>query len=332
MERYVDMVSPITGGRVKEVIKKETHQFRGFAFEVNSAYYVCEDTGELFTESSQDILLFNELYSQYRLKTGIPFPEEIREIRERYGLNMTQMTKILGFGANQYARYEDGQVPSESNGKMLRSIESKEIMLNYLEMSRGEFSEDEYGRIRTKVLAAEPVSRNELEQQIFYGDTRRSILNGFSRFDCGKLKKMVAFFVAGEGEVFPTKLNKEMFYADFLHYRKYGRSISGLQYQALQFGPVPYHFATIYDNVEDINREYVFSHDHECLKLTCDNAGMSGFSEEELGILKTVLEKIRPMSTSKIVEESHKESAWQKYQADRSFIPYSEAYFLNLFN
>ncbi len=41
---------------------------------------------------------------------------------------------------------------------------------------------------------------------------------------------MVRYIVNKHGDVFPTKLNKLMFYADFYHYRKTGLSISGLQY------------------------------------------------------------------------------------------------------
>jgi len=81
MEKYVDMVSPFTGGKVKEVSTVEEHDFRKEIYSVHVYYYVCEDTGEKFTTTEQDELLFNDLYSQYRVKYGIPFPEEIKEIR-----------------------------------------------------------------------------------------------------------------------------------------------------------------------------------------------------------------------------------------------------------
>lgn len=36
-----------------------------------------------------------------------------------------------------------------------------------------------------------------------------------------------------------TKLNKLLYYADFLHYRRFGRSITGDKYTRMQYGPVP---------------------------------------------------------------------------------------------
>ena len=77
MEKFVDLKSPFTGGRVKEVSTVEEHEFRKETFSVHVRYYVCEDTSEKFTTSEQDELLFNELYSQYRVNHGIPFPEGV---------------------------------------------------------------------------------------------------------------------------------------------------------------------------------------------------------------------------------------------------------------
>ena len=45
MEKYVDLKSPFTGGKVKEVSTVEEHEFRKEKFTVHVRYYVCEDTG-----------------------------------------------------------------------------------------------------------------------------------------------------------------------------------------------------------------------------------------------------------------------------------------------
>lgn len=78
MEESVDIKSPLTGGRVKEVCTMEEVEFRGVNFRVHIRYYVCEDTGEQFTTTEQDTLQFDDLYSQYRIRHGIPFIEEIK--------------------------------------------------------------------------------------------------------------------------------------------------------------------------------------------------------------------------------------------------------------
>ena len=329
MEKFVDLKSPFTGGRVKEVSTVEEHEFRKELFSVHVRYYVCEDTGEKFTTSEQDELLFNELYSQYRVNHGIPFPEEIKAIRQHYGLNYQQMTKILGFGSNQYAQYEKGQVPSESNGKMLSAIMNCQFMLHLLEDSKTEFSDEEYRKVFQSVLASDIRVEDKETKRIIYRDTRRSIYNGFGVHSVRRVSEMVKFFVSQEGGVFPTKLNKELFYADFLHYKLHGQSISGLQYQAIQYGPVPVHYDTIYDNIDGINKEIVVSHNMESTRLSCESFDPSVFTEQEMQTLNTVLAMAQPMNTKDLINKSHEEEAWLNHHERNGLIPYSEAFALH---
>ena len=121
-----------------------------------------------------------------------------------------------------------------------------------------------------------------------------------------------------------------MFYADFLHYKMHGQSISGLQYQAIQYGPVPLHYDTVYDNIDGISKEIVVAHDMESTKLSCNLCDTDVFSEQELKTLNDVLAIIQPMSTQEIIDKSHKEDAWLHYRDGNQLIPYSEAFSIQL--
>lgn len=150
-KKYVNIKSPFTGGKVLEIRDTEEKTFRGEKYTIDVVYYQCEDTGEQFTTPQQDDLWTSELYNQYRVKHGIPFPEEIKSIRASYGLNYTQMSRILGFGINQLKTYEEGTVPSESNGKMLKMASDPMTMMNLLEISCNEFSTSEYDNLKQKI-------------------------------------------------------------------------------------------------------------------------------------------------------------------------------------
>ena len=62
------------------------------------------------------------------------------------------MSEILGFGENQYRLYENGDMPSEANGKVLMSIMNPEIFHSFVENARGQFSEEEFAKIMSKSL------------------------------------------------------------------------------------------------------------------------------------------------------------------------------------
>ena len=42
------------------------------------------------------------------------------------------MSQILGFGDNQYRLYENGDMPSEANGKILMSIQNPHIFESFV--------------------------------------------------------------------------------------------------------------------------------------------------------------------------------------------------------
>ena len=331
IEKDVDVKSPFTGGPVKEIFTLEKQSFKGEDFWVHTRYYLCVDTGEKFSTTEQDEQTINDLYAQFRIKHGIPFPDEIRRIRTKYGLNYVQMGKILGFGTNQYAKYENGQMPSESNGRMIWAVRYKTIMLKLIADLKAIFEVEEYDKIRKRILESEDDAgtADSEANQLIYAGTHRSIYNGFGEFNHRKVEEMVRFFVK-QSPCFPTKLNKEMFYADFSHYRKFGISISGLRYQAIQYGPVPVHYSTIYDHIPGLVQEYILHDGIEATSFSCNDCDLTVFNDKERATLEEVAQVLTPMAVKDIVAQSHEESSWQSHYQDKEIIPYSEAYRLRL--
>ena len=115
------MTSPFTGGVATLHSEPSSLVFRKETFYFIHQFYECQDTHERFTTTEIDEANMAQVYNQYRAKYGIPFPEEIKRIRQHYALSATKMSEILGFGENQYRLYENGDMPSEANGKVLMS-------------------------------------------------------------------------------------------------------------------------------------------------------------------------------------------------------------------
>jgi len=149
LQKVID--SPFSEG--KAVLHEEMREMdlRGEHFQYLHRNYRCEDTGMEFTTDDMDFDNLEQIYVQYRERHNIPSPTELSEMRERYGLSAIKMSQILGLGVNQYAKYEQGELPSESIGKMLRSIQTPVVFMGYLENARNQFSEEEYKKICAKV-------------------------------------------------------------------------------------------------------------------------------------------------------------------------------------
>ena len=145
------MQSPLSEGEA--IFQKEMREteFRGEKFVYEHHNIRDLETNFEFTNTEIDEGNVQRVYSQYRAKHNIPSPRELTEIREMYGLSAAKMSEILGIGTNQYRLYEDGVMPSEAIGKMLRSIQTPAVFLGYVEGCKNQMPEAEYNKLCKKI-------------------------------------------------------------------------------------------------------------------------------------------------------------------------------------
>jgi hypothetical protein len=117
------MKSPFTNGEVRLDKKVTQLEYRKEKFNMVYHSYVCIDTGEHFTDDAIDTLNLTQVHNQYRAKYGIPFVDEIRELRHQYGLSAVKMSEVFGFGPNMYRLYEGGEMPAVPHGRMIKLAE-----------------------------------------------------------------------------------------------------------------------------------------------------------------------------------------------------------------
>lgn len=329
------MKSPFTGGEVKLVQESRELIFRKEKFTYIAHYYLCVDTGEQFTTTQLDTLNINQVYNQYRVKYGIPFPDEISKIRTFYSLSASKMSEILGLGVNQYRLYENGEMPSEAIGKLLKSIMNPITFAEFVKNAENQFNSSDFARIIEKTKhSIRRIDENNNHRKIF-GNTTRSLINGYAPQSYSRLKNIILFFIDKCGGVFNTKMNKLLFYSDFLSYKLRGIGMSGLAYKAIQYGPVPQQWDIVYGSIDDIHSEIIAfpTVGYSGVKLCSDlQPDMSEFTKEDIEILETVYTKFRNNSANDISEISHKENAWIDYNGTGKFIDYTEAFSLKAFN
>lgn len=327
------MKSPFTGGKVVLRQEKSELVFRKEKFQYLSLYYQCEDTQERFTTTEIDEINLLQVYNQYRIKYGIPFPDEIKRTRQKYELSASKMSEILGFGDNQYRLYENGDMPSEANGKILSSIKEPMIFKAFVENARNQFEATEYEKICAKLKKAVEYRQPRIQEELIFDSYSRGVYNGYALQSYSKLKNIILYFIEKCGDIFNTKMNKLLFYTDFLSYKTYGYGISGLAYKAIHFGPVPVRWDRVYSLMDDIYPEIVEFPSGNCGTRLCSHlsADHACFTEEERAVLDRVLDRFKDTSAADISELSHEEDAWKKYYNTNRMIDYNEAFTLKAF-
>lgn len=309
----------------------QTLNFRKEEFTVKQRFYLCEDSGERFTSTQLDELNLSLVYNAYRAKHHILSPEEIKETREKYGLSAVKMSEILGFGSNSYGLYERGEIPSLANSKLLKLASDPESFFQLV-------NDWEIDNAGTKSKLLEKVnkmideeSETDFLENYLIGNSQFSELTGYRKPSLSRLKEMVVFF-AHKVPSYKTKMNKLLFYADFLCFRELGVSMSGARYKAIPYGPVPDKFQTLFENLSETGVI-------DLLYTPMDNGGRKEkligredrpfnpnlFTETEISFLEQIASRFIDTSPSDIVDISHKEIGWLENEAAKNFIPYDYA-------
>lgn len=332
------MKSPITGLEMKLTKEQRSMIFRKETFDIVFHYYQCEDSREQFTSAALDELNMNQVYNQYRDKFNIPFPDEINNIRGKYGLSASKMSEILGFGVNSYRQYEAGEIPSVANAKLIQMVDDPQ---NFMEMTAlcGTLDEKARGKyIQKAIFLAEEKKRNIFNinfKEYLLGNHLADIYSGYRNPNFEKITEMVVYF-SDKLSPFKTKMNKLLFYADFLMFKQSCFSISGMRYKAIEMGPVPINFQSIFeylankDEIDIFTTEFPQGYIGEQFKAKNNRPfRVELFSENELNVLEKVANVFKPTSTNEMIELSHLEEAWKKNEKNKSVISYEYAFDLN---
>jgi putative zinc finger/helix-turn-helix YgiT family protein len=328
------MQSPVTGKTMKLVKQPAARlSFRKEEFEFVYHYYLCEESGEQFTSDELDRINTAQVHNRYRERYGIPFPDEIKEIREKYEVSASKMSEILGFGANSYRLYENGEIPSVANGRLILAIKEPTDFIKQVEASSHLLTEKEKKKFIEKALMLSEQQEkdiwNILQARHIFIHQAANEYSGYRRPDYAKIAAIIT--VLGKGmELYKTKLNKLLFYADFLYFRITGFSMTGITYRAIQMGPVPASYSNLYDKlceeglveINQVSFDDGKIYGDVIVGLSPDTNGL--LTKEELDVLAQVSAKLGTLKTSSIIEMCHQEKAWIENRENKELISYSK--------
>lgn len=332
------MKSPFTGKEMSIVKEWRRLSFRKEEFDVLFHVYKCVDTGEQFEDEEFGALNFNQLVNQYREKLNIPFPEQIIATRKKYGLSASKMSEILGFGINSYRQYEAGEVPSQSNAKLMQLVEDTDEFRKLVYYC-STLEEREKHRINRNLDNLQEIQKQQefiLQlEKYFFGTSVPNSYTGYKKPNLERFLHMVLFF-SENLKPYKTTLNKLLFYSDFKKFQRTGYSISGVPYCALPMGPVPNNFNSIFEyfsnnKLVDINyNDFIDGGTGEKFKAGEKvKFNPELFTHEELKLLDEIAERFKRTSTSEIIEISHREQAWKDNISGKKMIDYRYSFEMN---
>jgi len=321
-------------------VEKEVYNVRGEPIEIEAEVAICQKCGEKIFDEERDSRNLEKAYSQYREKHNLLSPDKIRTIREQYGLSQRALSRLLGWGEITIHRYENGAVQDNAHDKLLHLIADPQNMQKLFEANRDKLPSYIAARLERRI----PSLLQEDKEQAFQVSFERlvshqhvDLTSGFKEYDLEKLKNMILYFIKRLDGVLSVKLNKLLWYCDFLHFKETSVSITGAQYVRFPLGPVPEKYYLITDVMQDeklLDMSEVEVQTKEGIEMGNKFTALvepdeSLFSEKEKEVMNFIADTFRNDSSTSIKEKSHRETAYKKSK-DRDIISYEYAKELSL--
>lgn len=137
-----------------------------------------------------------------------------------------------------------------------------------------------------------------------------------------RLRNAIVFFAKNTESCGKIKLFKLLYMLDFEHFRQTGKSVTGFEYQAWKFGPVPVELMQEWeqDFEEDLREaveivpEKVVDYTRLSVKVR-DGVEFDGddFTSRQLKIMRDLCEKYLTAQSPKMIDVTHEQNgAWDK--------------------
>jgi len=140
-----------------------------------------------------------------------------------------------------------------------------------------------------------------------------------------KYKQMILAFLRLDGNITKTKLAKLLYFADFAWFYTNLKSMSGMQYRKIQYGPVADSYFRIIDEMFDRGEIDIKQTKDGAMLISQTRSGakidLSEINDGEQKLMKKIEKKWESKKTSEIVDFTHKQLPYL-YAQDNDIVSY----------
>ena len=112
---------------------------------------------DLFDEELDNATLI-KVYNEYRQRHKLLLPEEIKSIREQYGLSQRGFSRLLGWGDKTIFRYENGSLQDKAHDTILTFLRCPENMQSYISDNETNLNEKQKNKLLESIEKLEKKS------------------------------------------------------------------------------------------------------------------------------------------------------------------------------
>lgn len=316
----VKCLCPFCNKEVEVQERKVIEEIKDLNIEYTEKFYYCLEDDEEFYDEELSKENYINATDEYKKAKGLLTSKEIKEIREKYSLSQSDIALILGMGQITVTRYETGIIQEKTHDILLRIVNDEPHYLVEL-LSESKLPQKKRNKIKEAIINCSENKDKMIDNILGYDYYSVSdVLCGNNSFNKEKVFNCFSMIIESGISLTKTKAAKLLFYIDFLMYKKYNCSVTGIAYFHMPFGALPLSFDQIY---RYSNLKITIEHDGDIEKqIITDVSSNNCLRNDEKEIVSLVINKFQSMNTNQIVEYMHNEVAY-KLTENNTFIDYS---------
>lgn len=301
-----------------DVFDHESSQVvRGEVVNYNEQLAICPVCCNAIGDSRVESVNLKRLYAEYRRLHNMLTPEEIKDLRESYGLSLREFSRFLGFGEQTVARYERGALQDNAHDMVIRSASTSDGAAALLDRNGSLISDASRIRVERRISMGfvgenDPWKRPVLPAEPLCVTDVPSPSNGFMATSMERVKELISILSINCKNLFVTKLQKVLFFCDFSSYETYGRSLTGLSYAHADQGPIVNNYKDMIDElVRDGSIHLEDNVGGRGKIVVADTAPTGIFSEDDINLIIRVAKFANTFPTAAAISNySHELACW----------------------
>jgi putative zinc finger/helix-turn-helix YgiT family protein len=307
---------------VEIIRREETHTIRNEEITAGIEISRCLECYQEFETVEQMENNLEAFRSVYRQRYRILSPEEIVQLRKKYGISQKALGKILDIGELTINTYEQGALPSGAHNQLLQLISEPLIFKKVYDKNKKKLSPRQINKIEehlNNTLNTTTYDPHLSDQHDMVAE--KALVYGVWNH-CGDILKLYAMvqimLYEAAKPLYKMAVLKLLFYSDFAHYKEHKKAISNWRYVRLPYGPVPDDFKKLLLKGEEEGYFKVQPDKQEVgeLLFLSDNFDITlpqaKLSASELRTIKSIVEKLGDKKAGELSRITHQEKAWLK--------------------
>lgn len=121
---------------MEPIYENEEYTIKGKEIVVTALKAKCPCCGEYMENDNAAACNLEAAYNTYRRDEKLLYPEDIKKIRQKYGVTQVGFSRILGFGDKTIARYENGSLQDVAPNNLILLMKSPDNFIKLWQMRK----------------------------------------------------------------------------------------------------------------------------------------------------------------------------------------------------